>query len=257
MKRNDGRTYNQVRPIFLHDTICEWAAGSVLIMMGKTKVICTAIMQPGVPQFLRGKGTGWLTAEYAMLPAATQTRTAREASAMRRNDRNIEISRLIGRALRSVVDLSTIGEKTIYIDCDVIQADGGTRTASITGACLALKKAIEYWVSKKIIEQSILIEDIAAVSAGIIDGQVMVDLNCQEDNRAQADFNFIVTRSGKLIEMQGGVEGAPIAWDLFDQLKVGALAGIDQIFSLLDQDDQQRFSLHKEQLKEAFGRRSV
>ncbi len=256
-KRIDGRTDKQVRPLSFNYNICQNAAGSVLISFGRTKIICTAIMQPGVPPFLRGKGKGWLTAEYCMLPGATFNRTARESSTMKRNGRNVEISRLIGRALRSVVDLSIVGERTIYIDCDVIQADGGTRTASITGAFLALKAAVDKWLKKDLLKETILLDEVAAISAGIVEDQVLVDLNCKEDNNAQADFNFIMTRSGKLIEMQGGVEGAPITWDLFEQMREGAVAGIAQIFQTADQNQIERFSSKKSQLKDSFGRRSV
>ncbi len=256
MKRIDGRTNNQVRPLSFTYNICANATGSVLIGFGRTKVICTAKMQPGVPQFLRGKGSGWLTAEYSMLPGATHIRTTREASTMKRNGRNVEISRLIGRALRSVVDLDKVGERTIYIDCDVIQADGGTRTASITGAFLALKVAVGKWLEKGLLDETIITDEVAAISAGIVDNKVMVDLNCREDNNAQADFNFIATRSGKLIEMQGGVEEAPIEWQLFDQMREGAIAGIKQIFSVVDQQQQERFASKKEQLQGMFQGRS-
>ena len=176
---------------------------------------------------------------------------------MKRNGRNVEISRLIGRALRSVVDFSKMGERTIYIDCDVIQADGGTRTASITGAFLALKAAEGKWLEKGLIDESMLIDEVAAISVGLVDNQVVVDINCREDNNAQADFNFIGTRSGKLIEMQGGVEGAPIAWDLFEKMRKGAIDGINQIFTVVDQSQQERFVSKKEQLQGTLGRRSV
>lgn len=257
MKRIDNRQLNQIRPLTIQYNICQNAAGSVLISFGRTKVICTAIMQPGVPQFLRGSKTGWLTAEYSMLPGATYTRTTREASTMKRNGRNMEISRLIGRALRSVVDFDKVGERTIYIDCDVIQADGGTRTASITGAFLALKAAVGRWLEKELIDESILLDEVAAVSAGIVNDQVLVDLNCREDNNAQADFNFIMTRSGKLIEMQGGVETAPIDWKQFEKMRELAVAGIKQIFTVVDQQQQERFVSKKEQLQGTLGRRTL
>ncbi len=254
MKRISGRKHNQVRPVHIAHNICEYAAGSVIISLGKTKVLCTVIMQPGVPQFLRGSGSGWLTAEYAMLPAATHMRTTREASTMKRNGRNIEISRLIGRALRSAVNLSELGERTIYIDCDVIQADGGTRTASITGAFFALKMAVDCWRAKELVTGTILTDEVAAVSAGVVGGAACVDLNYREDSNAQADFNLIMTRSGKLIEIQCGVEEAPIEWKQFEMIRQLATDGIAQIFTALDRQQQNHFQEQKEKLQGALSR---
>src|SRR6266404_6459616 len=212
--RNDKRTPDQLRPVSFSRDIFEYAAGSVLFEMGNTKVLCAVSLQNGVPPFLRGKGIGWLTAEYSLLPTSTMTRTQRESSSAGKNGRSVEIARFIGRCFRSIVDTSTIGERTITIDCDVLQADGGTRTAAITGAFLALKMAQEYWLQARLINQSIIIEHIAAVSVGVVDGNVLLDLNYQEDSVATADFNFVITQTNKIVEMQGGAETAPLSWDI-------------------------------------------
>jgi ribonuclease PH len=256
MKRFDGRQSHQIRPVSITYNISENSAGSVLICFGKTKVLCTVMLQSSVPKFLQKTGTGWLTAEYAMLPGATPIRVARESSSGKRNGRNIEIGRLIGRALRSIVDLSKIGERTIYIDCDVIQADGGTRTASITGAFLALQSAVGYWQEKELIKGKVLLDAVAAISVGMYQNKILVDLNCREDNAAEADFNFIATRSGKLIEMQGGVEAAPIDWALFESMRQQALLGIQQLFNMIDEQHSAQFSSKKELLQGIFNRRS-
>jgi ribonuclease PH len=180
--------------------------------MGKTKVLCAVSLQQGVPHFLRGKKTGWLTAEYSLLPASTPIRTVREITANKRNGRTIEISRVIGRALRSVVNLDPLGEQTIFIDCDVLQADGGTRTACITGAYLALKAAVAQWLHRGIISETILIDELAAISVGLAQDTVLLDLDFIEDSATEADFNFVLTRSGKIIELQGSAEKFPIKW---------------------------------------------
>lgn len=232
--RNDGRTPDQLRPVSFSRGIYEYAAGSYLFEMGKTKVLCAVSMQPGVPQFLRGKGSGWLTAEYALLPTSTVTRTQRESSLGRRDGRAVEIARFIGRCFRVVVDLSELGERTITIDCDVLQADGGTRTAAITGSFLALLMAQEKWLQSRIINKPIIKENIAAISIGVVQDNVFLDLNYEEDSTATADFNFVITQTNKIVEMQGGAESASLSWDVFEQVRVMANKGAQQLFALYD-----------------------
>jgi ribonuclease PH len=227
--RNDGRTPDQLRPVSFSRGIYEYAAGSVLFEMGKTKVLCAVSLQPGVPQFLRGKGAGWLTAEYALLPTSTVTRTQREAAQGRKDGRAVEIARFIGRCFRSVIDLSELGERTITIDCDVLQADGGTRTAAITGSFMALMMAQEKWLQTKVINKPIIKEHIAAVSVGVVHNNVFLDLNYDEDSVATADFNFVITGTNKIIEMQGGAESSPLSWDTFEKVRVIACHGIEQL----------------------------
>ena len=232
MIRKDGRTVDQLRSIAIVHDFYAYAAGSVLFEMGKTKVLCAVSLQNGVPQFLRGKGTGWLTAEYALLPLATTVRTQRESTLARKDGRSIEIARFIGRCFRSVVDLSLFGEKTITIDCDVLQADGGTRTASITGAFLALLAAQKKWLHAGIIDKPFIKEHITAVSVGLVNDQVLLDLNYDEDSVATADFNFVITESDKIIEMQGGAESAPLSWHDFEKVRQIACTGAQQLFVL-------------------------
>lgn len=238
--RKDGRTPDQLRPVSFSRGIYEYAAGSVLFEMGKTKVLCAVSLQPGVPQFLRGKGAGWLTAEYALLPTATTVRTQRESTQNRRDGRAIEIARFIGRCFRSVVDLSEIGERTISIDCDVLQADGGTRTAAITGAFVALTMAQERWLKTRLINKPIITENIAAVSVGVVDDAVLLDLNCDEDNAATADFNFVITQSNKIIEMQGGAESSPLSWDTFEKVRGMACNGVKELFAQCSEDKKEQ-----------------
>ncbi len=230
MQRANNRDYDQVRPLRIVYDIFEYADGSVLLEIGKTRVLCAVSIAPGVPHFLRGKNQGWLTAGYALLPTSTKTRVERESMG-KRNDRSIEISRLIGRVLRSVTSLDNIGERTIYIDCDVMQADGGTRTASITGACLALKIAQQKWLSSGIIEQPVLTDDVAGISVGFVDGYTLLDLDFIEDSQAEADFNFIFTKTGNIVEIQGTAERNPIPWDTFDMMKKLAYQGAQDIFA--------------------------
>jgi ribonuclease PH len=232
--RNDRRTPDQLRPVSFSRNICEFAAGSLLFEMGKTKILCAVTLQNGVPQFLRGKGKGWLTAEYALLPTSTVTRTQRENSLMGKNGRSVEIARFIGRCFRSIVDVSIIGERTITIDCDVLQADGGTRTAAITGSFLALEMAQEKWLQSRIISQPIINERISAVSVGVVNDNVFLDLNYEEDSVATADFNFVITQSDKIVEMQGGAESAPLSWDVFEQVRAMGCRGVKQLFDLYD-----------------------
>ena len=232
--RNDGRTPDQLRPVSFSRGIFEYAPGSFLFEMGKTKILCAVSMQPGVPQFLRGKGTGWLTAEYALLPMATTTRTQRESTLNRKDSRSIEIARFIGRCFRSVVDLSELGERTISIDCDVLQADGGTRTAAITGSFLALKMAQEKWLNTRTITKPFIKDAIAAVSVGVVKDTIFLDLNYEEDSIASADFNFVITQSNKIVEMQGGAESSPLTWENFDQVRLMAIKGSQEVFRICD-----------------------
>lgn len=233
MTRSDGRTFDTIRQISITPNFIEYSPGSVLIELGKTKVLCAVTVNQSVPSFMKGRGTGWLTAEYAMLPVATHSRTQRESTTYRRQGRTIEISRLIGRVLRSVVNLKLLGEQTIIIDCDVIQADGGTRTAAITGACYALKLAQEKLLNQGKINAPFITSEIAAISSGISNGECVLDLNYEEDSKAEVDFNFVLTRSGKLIEVQGTAEQNPIAWESFDKLRELAQTGVEQIFKQL------------------------
>ena len=232
--RNDGRTPDQLRPVSFSHGIYEFAAGSLLFEMGKTKVLCAVSIQNGVPPFLRGKGTGWLTAEYALLPTSTVTRTQRESMLARKDGRSVEIARFIGRCFRSVVDLSGFGERTITIDCDVLQADGGTRTAAITGSFLALEMAQEKWLNSRLITKNLLKEKITAVSVGVVNDDVLLDLNYDEDSTATADFNFVITQSDKIIEMQGGAESCPLSWEKFEEVRNMARCGAIKLFALYD-----------------------
>ncbi|MCS5715132.1 ribonuclease PH [Herbiconiux sp. CPCC 205716] len=218
--RKDGRTADQLRRVTIERGWSEQAEGSALVSFGKTKVLCTASFTNGVPRWKSGSGKGWVTAEYSMLPRATNSRTDRESVKGRIGGRTHEISRLIGRSLRAVVDLKALGENTIVIDCDVLQADGGTRTAAITGAYVAMADAIEWARQKKFIGQKSqpLIDSVSAVSVGIIDGEPMLDLAYVEDVRAETDMNVVVTGRGLFVEVQGTAEGAP-----FDRTELNAL----------------------------------
>lgn len=207
--RQDGRREDQIRPVKLSRDFIKYAEGSVLIEMGGTKVICTASVEEKVPPFLKDKGRGWVTAEYAMLPRATQERTQREAVKGRQGGRTLEIQRLVGRSLRAVTDMAEMGERTVWIDCDVIQADGGTRTASITGAFIALADAFAVLKRKKLIKRRPLTDYLAAISIGKVGGQVMVDLAYEEDALADVDLNLVMTGRGRYVEVQGTAERAP------------------------------------------------
>lgn len=231
-ERIDGRTFDVVRPIKLEFDALGYADSSVLLEIGNTKVFVSVTLQNKVPLFLRGRNSGWLTAEYAMLPFATQKRTVRDSNQNQKNSRGVEISRLIGRSLRTIVDLSVFGEKTIIVDCDVLQADGGTRVACITASNLALKLAEKRWFNAGLIQTNILKDSIAAISVGLIQGQPILDLSFHEDSQADADFNFILTKSGKIIEIQGTSEKEPLEWNLFEELKRLAIKGVDDIFEI-------------------------
>ena len=207
--RIDGRRRDQIRPVKVTRNFTKHAEGSVLIEMGDTKVICTASVEEKVPPFLKGKGTGWVTAEYAMLPRATHDRSPRESVKGKQGGRTLEIQRLVGRALRAVIDTSRLGERTIWIDCDVIQADGGTRTASITGSFIALADAVGVLKKKDLLKVNPLTDYLAAISIGKVGGQVMVDLAYEEDSHAEVDLNLVMTGAGQYVEVQGTAEKTP------------------------------------------------
>ncbi len=230
--RNDGRTNDALRPVRITRNFTKHAEGSVLIEFGDTRVICTASVEESVPPFLRGKGTGWVTAEYSMLPRATHTRSSREAAKGKQSGRTLEIQRLIGRSLRAVTDLAALGERSITIDCDVIQADGGTRTASITGAYVALHDALSTLTSKGLLQQIPLKEAVAAVSVGIIAGEAVLDLNYIEDSSAEVDMNFVMTSSSRFVEVQGTAEAEPFTVEQMDAMRDLASSGIKQLFDI-------------------------
>ena len=227
--RTDGRKPRQLRPLTITPGYLKTADGSVLIEVGDTKVICTAKLEERVPQFLRNSGKGWITAEYGMLPGSSQVRIGREASRGKVGGRTHEIQRLVGRSLRAIADLKRLGEKTIWVDCDVIQADGGTRTASITGAYVALREAVAAWLAKGILAADPIKDSVAAVSVGIIDGKVLLDLSYEEDSRADVDMNFVMTGSGKFVEVQGTAESAPFTGKQMERMKEIAQEGIREL----------------------------
>jgi ribonuclease PH len=209
--RSDGRHLNDLRPVQIIPNYLKTPLGSALVSMGDTKVICTVSHEERVPPFLMGKGTGWLTAEYSMLPGSSSRRIARESATGRPNSRAREIQRLIGRSLRAIVDLDKLGENTLFIDCDVIQADGGTRTASITGAYVALVEAVKTLTNSGVIDADPLIDQMAAISVGVVDGRLLLDLCYEEDARAETDMNVVMTGPGGIIEIQGTAEGSPFS----------------------------------------------
>jgi ribonuclease PH len=235
MQRPSGRAAGQLRDISFTRQFTRHAEGSVLVCFGDTRVICTASVEPGVPRFLRGEGRGWVTAEYGMLPRSTGTRMGREASRGKQGGRTVEIQRLIGRSLRAAVDLAKLGEYTITIDCDVIQADGGTRTASITGACVALVDAINHLQRKKLIDTDPLQQMVASVSVGMYQGVPVLDLDYPEDSAADTDMNVIMGENGGFIEVQGTAEGAPFARKELDSMLDLASDGILQLVELQKQ----------------------
>ena len=227
MKRSDGREPEALRPVKITRNYLKHAEGSVLIEIGDTKVICSASVEERVPQFLRNTGRGWVTAEYSMLPRSTNTRTPRDRGGG--NGRAFEIQRLIGRSLRSVTDLAAFGERTIWIDCDVIQADGGTRTASITGAYVALADAFRKMVQDGLIEKVPIRDSVAAISVGKVDGRVLLDLNYEEDSKAEVDMNVVMTGNGKFVEIQGTGEEAVFTKKEMDELTRMAQRGIKKL----------------------------
>lgn len=233
--RPSGRKASEIRAVKISRNFTKHAEGSVLIEFGDTQVICTASIEDSVPPFLKGQGQGWLTAEYGMLPRSTGTRMRREASAGKQGGRTLEIQRLIGRSLRAALDLSQLGERTIYIDCDVIQADGGTRTASITGGFVALSLAIEQLIAQGKLTTNPIVHKIASVSVGVYQGQVVVDLDYAEDSNADTDMNLVMTEQGTFIEVQGTAEAAP-----FDLAQMNEMMTLGQqaIFSLIEKQKQ-------------------
>lgn len=246
MPRRDGRANNEIRPVKITRGYMKYAEGSVLIEVGDTRVVCTATLEDRVPQFLKGQGKGWVTAEYGMLPRATSERNPREAT-KGRSGRTYEIQRLIGRALRAVVDLETLGERTVWIDCDVIQADGGTRTAAITGSFVALVEALSLLTcgssdsacdearasAGESLPGPFPVKDfIAATSVGIVDGELVMDLSFDEDSRAGVDMNVVMTGGGKLVEIQGTAEGSPFSRADLDRMLKLARGGIDMLVAI-------------------------
>jgi len=230
--RPDNRKDDQLRSLKITRNFIDTAEGSVLIELGRTRVICTASIEEKVPQFLKDKGSGWVTAEYAMLPRATSVRTTRESSIGRVGGRTHEIQRLIGRALRSVVNLETVGQRTFWIDCDVIRADGGTRTAAITGAFICLHDAFTHAVRSKLIQKHPVADFLAAISVGVVKGRPVLDLCYEEDSAAEVDMNIVMTGAGNLVEVQGTAEGAPFSLDTMNQLLDLAKGGIRSLIAL-------------------------
>lgn len=230
--RPSSRTASQIRPVTITRNFTCHAEGSVLIEFGNTKVLCNASVQEGVPRFMKGQGKGWITAEYSMLPRATHTRSDREAARGKQGGRTLEIQRLIARALRAAVDLKMLGENTITVDCDVIQADGGTRTASITGACVALVDALSWMRSKGILKNNPLKHMIAAISVGIYKGNPIADLEYLEDSDAETDMNVVMTDTGKMIEVQGTAEGEPFSTEEMNEMMELARDGIKELFEI-------------------------
>ena len=229
--RPDGRKADQLRKIKIVRNYIKNAEGSVLISMGDTKVICTASIENKVPPFLRDKGKGWVTGEYSMLPRSTHSRSIRESSMGKVGGRTHEIQRLIGRAMRSVVDLEALGERTIWLDCDVIQADGGTRTASITGAFVAMKDAVNFALKKKLISAQPIRDYLAAISVGIVEGEPRLDLSYVEDSAAEVDMNIVMTGSGKFIEIQGTAETEPFGETNLQKMLNFAKKGIGELIA--------------------------
>ena len=230
--RPSKRALDQMRPVSLERGVARYAEGSCLVKFGETHVLCTATLEERGPAWLRGSGKGWVTAEYSMLPRATQERTKREVTSGKPSGRTQEIQRLIGRSLRAVVDLSAIGEKQIIVDCDVLQADGGTRTASITGAWVALHDCIQWMRSRSIITTQPLRDHVAAISCGIAQGAPVLDLDYAEDSTAETDANFVMTGTGGIVEVQGTAEGKPFSSDELLQLMALAQKGIGELVAL-------------------------
>lgn len=233
MTRPSGREFDQLRAVRITRNYTCHAEGSVLVEFGDTKVICTVSVESGVPRFLKGQGQGWLTAEYGMLPRATGSRTRREASSGRQGGRTLEIQRLIGRSLRAALDMSKMGEHTLYVDCDVIQADGGTRTAAITGAMVALVDALTVMEERDMLKNgSPLKQMIAAVSVGIYQDKAVLDLDYPEDSTAETDLNVVMTDAGGFIEVQGTAEGAPFSSEQLSEMLALADKGVGELFAL-------------------------
>src|SRR5665213_706275 len=229
--RHDGRRVDQLRGVELIRDYTEFAAGSVLAVMGRTKVLCTASIEEDTPRWMRGSGNGWVTAEYSLLPGSSPERVSREAARGHQSGRTHEIQRLIGRSLRAVCDLTLLGERQVILDCDVLQADGGTRTASITGAYVALHDALTRLVTTHVLTANPLREPLAAVSVGVVDAVCMLDLDYSEDSRAEVDMNVVMTGSGRFVEVQGTAEGSPFSPSELTELLALAGAGIGELIS--------------------------
>ena len=234
-QRPSGRAVDEMRAVSMEPGYTKYAEGSVLIAVGATKVICTATVEEKVPPFLQGQGQGWITAEYGMLPRSTGTRMRREASAGKQGGRTVEIQRLIGRALRAGVDLTKLGERTLTIDCDVIQADGGTRTASITGGFVALALAVKQLLAEGVLAESPIMHHVAAISVGVLEGHAILDLEYCEDAAAETDMNLVMTDSGHFIEVQGTAEGVPFSRDELDAMLALGEKGIGELIALQKQ----------------------
>lgn len=247
--RTDGRMNDQLREVELTRNFIETAEGSVLIRIGNTRVICTASIEERVPPFLRNSGQGWITAEYSMLPRATHTRTVREASRGKLSGRTMEIQRLIGRVMRSVINLKELGERTIWLDCDVIQADGGTRTAAITGAYVAMIDALAKLVKNKSIRSIPVTDFLAATSVGVVDGKSCLDLCYEEDSNALVDMNIVMTGSERFVELQGTGEEAPFSYDQLMQLLDLAKKGIHELIQLQQEALQEHEAILNLQVK--------
>ena len=232
MTRTDGRTAHELRPVTFQRGWLEQAEGSALVSFGRTRVLCTASFTPGVPRWLRDSGTGWITAEYAMWPRATNTRNSRESVKGKLGGRTQEISRLIGRSLRAIIDTKALGENTIVLDCDVLQADGGTRTAAITGAYVALADALSWAREQGHVRGNPLKDSVAAVSVGIVEGETRLDLHYDDDVNADTDMNVVMTGSGQYVEVQGTAEGDPFDRVLLDELLALAANGCEELTSL-------------------------
>ena len=232
LKRTDGRGADEIRPVKITRSFTKYAEGSVLMEMGETKVLCTASVEEKVPPFLRDKGQGWVTAEYGMLPRSTHDRMPREASRGRQGGRTLEIQRLVGRSLRAVTDMSRIGERTVWIDCDVIQADGGTRTAAITGSFIALADACTKLKERNLIQKQPLKDYLAAISIGKVGGTVFVDLAYTEDSSADVDMNLVMTGEGRLVEIQGTAEQAPFEKKDLDEFLSFGWRGIQSLIKI-------------------------
>src|SRR5215831_14054411 len=231
LMRTDQRSATVLRPVEIVPDYISSPEGSVLIRLGETQVICTASVDDGVPQFLKGMGRGWITSEYAMIPRATETRTPREATRGRQGGRTMEIQRLIGRSLRAVTDLEALGERTVWIDCDVIRADGGTRTASITGSLVAMALAFQKLIELKALRSIPLKDYVAAISAGIVGGETLLDLNYAEDSNAEVDMNVVMTGKGQLVEVQATAEGKPYTAEELNGLLDAAKPGIEKLLA--------------------------
>ncbi len=240
MTRIDQRAPDQMRPVRIETGYLLTAEGSAMIEVGNTRVLCAATVEETVPSFLRGTGKGWVTAEYSMLPRATATRSPREITKGRPSGRTMEIQRLVGRSLRSIVDLSLLGERTIIIDCDVIQADGGTRTASITGAYVAMSLAINKLVCFGVLKKNPILDSVAATSVGVVDGETLLDLNYDEDSRAEVDMNLVMTGAGKFVELQATAEQVPFDDDRLASLLALGRKGIAELIQVQRQALQEK-----------------